>query len=1229
MNLSPAARIAAYRDFLKAKACIAHQDGFEVDEAEISPILKPHQRAMVRWMVRGGRRACFASFGLGKSVVQIEALRLVLERATAGAGRALIIAPLGVRLEFLRDAAMLGVPLRFVRRSDEVDGPGLYLTNYQAVRDGRLDPGLFDAASLDEAACLRGFGGTLTFREFMRLFDADSGAGRIAYRFVATATPSPNDTIELLAYAAFLGILDVGQAKAQPLDAKILTPAGWTTMGDIAVGDFVIAQDGRPTRVMGVYPQGERPVYRVEFSDGSSTECDGDHLWITRTQYERNAERRRLDYAAASGRRNKADESFGTVKTTEAIAATLSTPGRPGMNHTIPMVRPVEFDEREVAVDPWLLGLLLGDACLRNTSIILSSGDEWIIRRAERRLPDGLQLRRTRPDGCDYSITTTCARGGRGPGSNALLTYLRGRELLGKRSWEKRVPADYLFNTVDVRLAVLQGLMDADGTVHRDGTQQRLATSSAGLAEDVRHLVQSLGGTATIRRRSTSHRDAYLVTLSLPAGLNPFALPRKAERVREREKYPPRRYITNVVPVGTKPVQCIAVEHDDHLYVTDDFLVTHNTRFFKRNSEKADTLTLHPHKVEEFWLWVASWGLFVQRPSDLGFSDEGYDLPELKVVYHEVQGDLRAREIERNGQGILLRDAAIGVQNAAREKRETLPARIAKMREVLDAAPDDHFVLWHDLEAERHAIAASVPSAVAVYGSQDDQDQEKAILGFSDGAFQYLAAKPVMLGAGCNLQRHCHKAIFLGIGFKFADFIQAIHRLQRFLQSKPVEIHVIYAETEREILRTLQRKWRQHNDMVAKMGEIIEQFGLSEAAMAKALARSIGCERIEVAGEHHRLVNADCMEETATMEADSVDLIVTSIPFSHQYEYTPSYNDFGHTDDDAHFWAQMDHLTPELLRVLRPGRVAAVHVKDRITPGGINGFGFQTLSPFSDDCIAHFRKHGFAFLGRKTIVTDVVRENNQTYRLGWTEQCKDGSRMGCGVPEYLLLFRRAPTDRSNGYADVPVVKSKKTWDGEAWDNPEGYSRARWQVDAHGFSRSSGDRLLTVEELQGFDAKQIFRAWRKHSLQAVYSFEHHVRIGEGLEARGMLPPTFMLLPPHSWHQDVWSDITRMLTMNTLQAAKGQEGHLCPLQFDIVDRAIAQFSMPGETVFDPFGGLMTVPVRALKARRKAVGIELNPRYFLDGCAYVEAAAREIATPSLFDILDAGEARQQAAE
>src|SRR6185437_6684277 len=130
-------------------------------------------------------------------------------------------------------------------------------------------------------------------------------------------------------------------------------------------------------------------------------------------------------------------------------------------------------------------------------------------------------------------------------------------------------------------------------------------------------------------------------------------------------------------------------------------------------------------------------------------------------------------------------------------------------------------------------------------------------------------------------------------------------------------------------------------------------------------------------------------------------------------------------------------------RALKPGRNLIVHVKDRIVPSGMSGLGFQVLYPFHADVIRHYQEHGFAFLGMKTIVTDVVRENNQTYRLGWTEQCKDGSRMGVGLPEYLLLFRKPQTERARGYADEPVVKDKQE-----------YTRAQWQLDAHGFARSN-------------------------------------------------------------------------------------------------------------------------------------------------------------------------------
>lgn len=284
-----------------------------------------------------------------------------------------------------------------------------------------------------------------------------------------------------------------------------------------------------------------------------------------------------------------------------------------------------------------------------------------------------------------------------------------------------------------------------------------------------------------------------------------------------------------------------------------------------------------------------------------------------------------------------------------------------------------------------------------------------------------------------------------------------------------------------------------------------------------------------------------------------------------------------------------------------------MHVKDRIVPGGLTGLGFQTVNPFSDHTIRHFQRHGFAFLGRKTVVTDVVRENNQTYRLGWTEQCKDGSRMGAGLPEYVLLFRKPPTDGSDGYADVPVVKSKGK-----------YSRSRWQIDAHGFMRSSGDRPLTPEDLEGLPHEAIFKLFRKYSLGQPYDFEQHVKLGEALEAKGVLPVTFMLLQPASWHPDVWTDVARMRTLNGLQAAKGKEMHLCPLQFDIADRLIVQFSQETELVYDPFSGLATVPYCALKLRRRGLGVELNPGYFADGAAYCAAAVRDQKMPTLFDLV-----------
>jgi len=827
--------LSTYHDFLSAKVARAASSGFE--PGPVHPMLLPHQADICRWAIRGGRRAIFAKFGLGKTFMQLEIMRQI--QAKEG-GYQLIIAPLGVRQEFLADAAKLGMEITFIRRTEELAGPGLYLTNYESVRDGRLDVNAFNSVSLDEASVLRSYG-SLTFQTFLTLFAA------IPYRFVATATPSPNRYKELIHYAGFLGIMDTGQAL---------------------------------------------------------------------------------------------------------------------------------------------------------------------------------------------------------------------------------------------------------------------------------------------------------------------------------------------------------------------------TRFFQRDSTKANNLTLYPHKEREFWMWVNTWAVFLQKPSDLGYSDEGYELPELRVHWHKVTSGTTPGA-DRRGQLKLVSDAAVSLADASREKRASLPARIEKMVEIVQAEPGRHAILWHDQEAERHAITKALPEAVEVYGSQDLDVREERIVDFSNGVFPLLATKPILSGSGCNFQRHCSKEVFLGVGYKFNDFIQAIHRIYRYLQAHACDIHIIYADTEARIVEALKRKWKQHDEMVEKMSEIIRKYGLSREAMAEELQRSMGVERVEVRGQLFTAVHNDCVVECQAMAENSVDLIHTSIPFSNHYEYTPSYNDFGHTDGNGHFWAQMDYLTPELLRVLRPGRIYACHVKDRILFGNVTGKGVPTVSPFHAEALFHGMKHGFDYLGMITVVTDVVRENNQTYRLTWTEQCKDGTKMGVGSPEYILIFRKPQTDRAKGYADDPVTKSK-----------DEYSLAMWQIDAHAFWRSSGDRLMTAEEMASYGPEVLAKTFTEQSLQSVYDYEEHVRIGEALRLRGVLPTTFMALAPGSHHPHVWHDVNRMLTLNGTQAQRGLNQHVCPLQFDIVDRIIRRFSNPGELVFDPFAGLMTVPYRAIKLGRRGWGVELNREYFLDGVKYLRCAEQEVTAPSLLDFCQAAD-------
>jgi phosphate starvation-inducible PhoH-like protein len=338
------------------------------------------------------------------------------------------------------------------------------------------------------------------------------------------------------------------RGRSQPYASRVLTPSGFQPIGSLRVGDLVIGSDGVPTPVLGVYPQGRREVFRVRAQDGASTLCCGEHLWAVTTAADRRRSRppRVLETRAMLGR----------LRAAHAHRFEL-----PLLSH------PAEFAPSDVPMDPYALGLLLAD-------------------------DGGIELRRKRA--VDHVLRHTAGHRGGVIVANPVTAVLRDLGLAGTRSTTKFVPEVYLHNSAAVRLAVLQGLLDTDGgPVAQQGRTCRVTygTSSPRLRDDVVFLVRSLGGVAYWRTRSADGRlpgraggrdvhhrsDASVVDIRLPAGIPPFRLPRKAEKYDRDGGGRPMRFVDSIEPAGEQETLCIQVAAADSLYVTDDFLVTHNT----------------------------------------------------------------------------------------------------------------------------------------------------------------------------------------------------------------------------------------------------------------------------------------------------------------------------------------------------------------------------------------------------------------------------------------------------------------------------------------------------------------------------------------------------------------------------------------------------------------------------------------------------------------------------
>lgn len=346
---------------------------------------------------------------------------------------------------------------------------------------------------------------------------------------------------------AFLFSGPSGVGKAQPVTSKVFTPSGWRLIGELVAGDYVYSSDGMPTKVLGVFPQGNRQVYTLEFSDGVSVDCDLEHLW------EVNTKRRQR-----KGRPNR------VLSVRELLA----------LEHVqrlyVPLAQPVHLPDRSYTIPPYILGILLGDGYLNASTICFSNPDfdSDIRERVAALLPPGLKLREHKIEACSQFAII-------GPRGNKSNPYPRTIKALGLKclSGDKFIPLEYKLGSVSQRLALLQGLMDTDGSARAGRISY--STTSRKLANDVVELVQSLGGLAWIHVI-----DNYEMRVNVKMFVCPFASDRKKRGWWSPKKTAPMfaRKIRSIYSAERiEPHVCIQVDHPSGLYLTDNFVVTHNT----------------------------------------------------------------------------------------------------------------------------------------------------------------------------------------------------------------------------------------------------------------------------------------------------------------------------------------------------------------------------------------------------------------------------------------------------------------------------------------------------------------------------------------------------------------------------------------------------------------------------------------------------------------------------
>lgn len=1014
---------------------------------------------------------------------------------------------------------------------------------------------------------------------------------------------------------------DCGLGKEQPYSEPVLTPRGYVQMGNLKVGDYVIARNGKPTKITAIYEQGVKPVYEVRFSDGTFTRCGLNHLWNVKTLND-----------LSRGKEYRTIELKDILNDYRSIRVDKRYPGkeRIAYKYSIPVCGEVEFAHTQIGLDPYVLGTIIGDGCISQQSVTICKPNNELRMEISRRVQHGDIVSDFHQDGMTFSIHHETPNK-----TSWTKNELVRLGLMGLKSKEKFIPDEYKYASIEDRRLLLRGLIDTDGYIVSDGLTE-YCTSSKRLMEDVSFIARSLGYMVRVVERYNYYQKG-------------------GERFRNYRVYiynSNARKVKNIVDiknVGNEQSRCIYVEDSEHLYLTRDFIVTHNTiqqlewaqkvkdhidkpililaplgvvgqtinegnRFGYRVTEidNTDTNTLDtgiyitnydnmdnidasffggvvldessilknfagktrqrlidmfqstPYKLcctatpspndttelcnhaeflnvmtrsemlamyfvhdggktsdwrlkghaqQMFWDFVSTWAVMLNKPSDIGFSDDGYNLPKLNILEEMVV-------TPRRDNGLLFNDVAVSATDYHKELRNTYDIRLKRVADIVNSHPDENYIVWIGHDDEGKILRELIPDAVEVKGSDIKQYKKDKLLGFAKGEFRVLITKLKIAQFGLNYQ-NCHNQIFASLDFSFESTYQGIRRSYRFGQDHEVNVYLITTDTMQNVRTSFEEKQKQFKQMQAAMTE----------AMTRNIHQQIRLKKMEVTNEYKSdkcdIKLGDCVQLIQDVPDESVGFSVFSPPFAELYTYSDKLEDMGNSKDYKEFFVAFNYLVQELYRVMWSGRNVAVHCMDLPIQKGKEGY--IGLRDFSGMILQSFQDAGFIYHSRVTIWKNPVTEMQRTKALGLLHKQlkKDSAMSRVGIPDYLMIFRKP------GEHEHPV-------------------RCGIDVDT----------------------------WQK------------------------------------WASPVWMDIDYSNTLNAQSGREdGDEKHLCPLQLDTIERAIRLWSNEGDTVLTPFLGIGSEVYQAIKCGRKGIGFELKDSYFKEAVKNVKRAEADVNRPTLF--------------